>query len=102
MKKLITAAAVLLFAVGIAVSQDYTVSNELGSEGIMIQLPEGTPNYHTDFGFGGLYDTVSGIVHYGAFLVPPACGYSQDDGHETYKRVETAYVYVVLRPSLAR
>lgn len=69
MKKLITAAAVLLFAVGIAVSQDYTVSNELGSEGIMIQLPEGAPNDHTDFGFGGLYDTVSGIVHYGAFSV---------------------------------
>lgn len=68
MKKLLAAVCAVLCTAGAAFAQDFRVSNELGSEGIMIMLPDWNHNNH-DFGFGGLYDTVSGLVHYGPFSV---------------------------------
>lgn len=68
---------VLLVLSGAVFAQNYQVSNELGSEGL----------YQTrgdDSGFAGLYDEVSGLIHFSKFSVQGEYRLILGDGFDTY------------------
>ncbi len=63
MKKIIFGCLLLCLTTVSAVSaQDYEVYNKLGSDGVFMTKGDQS-------GFGGVYDTVSGLIHYSRFSV---------------------------------
>ncbi|AEE17755.1 hypothetical protein [Treponema brennaborense] len=73
MKKIVTLALMLALASGVALSaQNYDVYNKLGSEGLFM-------TNNNSSGFGGLYNTVSGLIHYSMFSVQAQYRLSLED-----------------------
>ena len=60
MKKGIVFCIIFSLLASFAVAQN-EIYNELGSKGVIVSVPNGNEN---KTGFGGLYDTVFGRVHY--------------------------------------
>lgn len=78
MKKLVfLSLSLCLLLCSAATAQDYTVYNELGSDGVFMSRND-------DSGFGGLYDVVSGLIHYNKFSVQAQYKLKLGDGFDSY------------------